>query len=111
MFANSRVVIKFILCAKGKGMDDVTKVVLLLLAVLEVVDHIVSMDVIPREGAPRGEVEVADDLVDVDLTRYSASFLVLSLDLLRPPFLNALEEDAIVNQDRQPTCPRCFLSA
>jgi hypothetical protein len=95
MLANSRVVIKLVLCAKGECMDDVTKVVLLLLAVLEVVYDVVGVDVIPREGAPRGKVKVADDLVDVDLTRYSASLLVLSLDLLRLPFLNALKEEAI----------------
>ena len=50
----------------------------------EVRHQIVNVHRIPLESSARREMEVSDDLVDVKLSSYVATFLVLSSNLFRP---------------------------
>ena len=81
-----------VLIVRGKlqMVDGVTEVMSNTLF-LQVWDQIVYVLVVGRlEGATRGEVDVAGDLVDTETARDVATFMGLILQFFRPTFFNAL---------------------
>jgi hypothetical protein len=81
-----------VLVVRGKLqlVDGVTEVMSNTL-VLQVWDQLVYVLVVRRlEGATRGEVNIASDLVDTEATRDVATFMRLILQFFRPTFFNTL---------------------
>ena len=81
-----------VLIVRGKFqlMDGVTEVVSDTL-LLQIWDQFVYVLVVRRlEGATRGEVNAAGDLVDTDTTRNITTFMRLILQFFRPTFFDAL---------------------
>lgn len=74
--------------AKTQVVDLVGKGVRVL--VLEVVLQVVHVKVAVREGLPGGDVEIANDFVDLDAALETASLLTLFVKVLRVVFALAL---------------------
>ena len=89
LLSGSKAVV-LLLGAKAKFVNDVTKVVVLCARAGEVRDEIVDVHAVALEGFAGRQMEAADHLVDVELARDTAAFLVLLLDLFGPTFGDAL---------------------